>query len=313
MSDAADERTEAAEDGDSDPDDADATTPDEASRSVGESSAGDDQPVEALRREVEEKYDFDDFGPAEMAEMSAEEWDAVFDPETWITGEELLDRVEADLKQRVASRDVFARVERHDDRIVAYSDEGYATVYDDGTVEGRGTVLRDVKPTVALSSMESYDVPESPPEDLLPDPQEVPEGSGELGNTVLQVIAGIQVLAGLVLVAAWLLITAGVVSPPGGGSVRSLNVIGMLIAGVIFLAVGLLLFLVVANARLSDKFRAEEYRNRLRAVDLDPDERPDFLPDEPADEAGSLSEDDGDGEDQLPGEPARTDDGAESS
>jgi len=321
MSDAADERTEAAESGDSDPDDADATTPDGTDAATADDgtdsgdglSAGGDQPVEALRREVEEKYDFDDFGAAEMAEMSAEEWDAVFDPETWITGPELLDRVEADLKQRVASRDVFARIERHDDRVVAYSDEGYATVYDDGTVEGRGTVLRDVKPTVALSSMESYDVPDSPPEDLLPDPQEVPEGSGELGNTVLQVVAGIQVLAGLALVAAWLLITVGVVSPPGGGSVRSLNVIGMLVAGVIFLGVGLLLFLVVANARLSDKFRAEEYRNRLRAVDLEPGERPDFLPDEPADEAGSLPDDDGDGEDQLPGEPARTDDAAESS
>jgi len=298
MSDAADERTETAGDGESEPKDGG----DEPAERAGEAGDGDDQSVEALRREVEEKYDFDDFGPAEMAEMSAEEWDAVFDPETWITGEELLDRVEADLKQRVASREVFARVERHDDRIVAYSDEGYATVYDDGTVEGRGTVLRDVKPTVALSSMESYDVPESPPEELLPDPQEVPEGSGELGNTVLQVVAGIQVLAGVVLVAAWLLVTVGVVSPPGGGSVRSLNVIGMLIAGVIFLAIGLLLFVVVANARLSDKFRAEEYRNRLRAVDLEPGERPDFLPDEPASE----------GEEPLPEddeEPPRADDG----
>lgn len=39
-----------------------------------------------------------------------------------------------------------------------------------------------------------------------------------------------------------------------------------------------LIFLVVANARLSDRFRAEEYRERLRAGGVDTDERPDFLP-----------------------------------
>jgi len=307
MSDAADERSDPADDGEAGPgdDEADtadggADTGDGAADTAGAGSADSgDESVEALRREVEEKYDFENFGPSEMAEMSAEEWDAVFDPETWITGEELLDRVEADLERRVADRDVFARVERHDDRIVAYSDEGYATIYADGTVEGRGTVLRDVKPTVALCSMESYDAPEAPPGDLLPEPQEVPEGSGELGNNVLQVVAGIQVLAGVVLVGAWLLVTLGVVSPPGG-SVRSLNVIGMLVAGIAFLAIGILLFVVVANARLSDKFRAEEYRNRLRAVDLEPGERPEFLPDD-APEDGSLpdaDETDGSGRDE---------------
>jgi hypothetical protein len=243
-------------------------------------SADGDKSIEALREQVEAEYDFDDFGPNDMASMSADEWEAVFDPETWITGQELLDRVEADLKRRVADREVFARVERHDDRVLAYSDEGYATVYDDGSVEGHGTVLRDVKPTVALASMESYDVPEAPPEDLLPEPQEVPEGSGELGNTMLQVVAGIQILAGLVLTGGWLVISLGVIQPPGGGSIQSLNVIAMLVGGVFFLGIGILLFAVVANARLSDKFRAEEYRNRLRAVELEPDERPDFLPDE---------------------------------
>jgi hypothetical protein len=243
-----------------------------------ESGDGESTDVEALRREVEQKYDFEDFGPSDMAQMSAEEWDVAFDPETWITGDELLDRVEADLKQRVADRDVFARIERHEDTIVAYSDTGYATVYADGSVEGQGTVLRDVKPTVALCSMESYDVPEDPPEDLLPEPQEVPEGSGALGNTMLQVVAGFQVLAGVALIGAWLLISLQVLAPPAGASVRSLNVVGMLVAGIAFIAIGVLLFVVVANARLSDKFRAEEYRNRLRAVELEPGERPDFLP-----------------------------------
>ncbi|WP_135362756.1 DUF7319 domain-containing protein [Halosimplex halophilum] len=291
MSDAADERVDGAE---------------EASEADGagtDEGAGEDaESIEALRERVEAEYDFDDFGPQDMASMSSEEWEAVFDPESWITGEELLDRVEADLKRRVAEREVFARVERHDDRIVAYSDEGYATVYADGSVEGHGTVLRDVKPTVALASMESYDVPEAPPEELLPEPQEVPEGSGEFGNTVLQIVAAIQVLAGLVLIGGWFVFFLGIVSPPGGGSVRSLNVVAMLLGGVVFLAIGLLLFGVVANARLSDKFRAEEYRNRLRAVELEPDERPDFLPDEASpDDASGVP---GEPSDGLPGEGA---------
>jgi hypothetical protein len=94
-----------------------------------------------------------------------------------------------------------------------------------------------------------------------------------------------------------------VVAPPGGGSIRSLNVVGMLIAGICFAAIGVLLFTVVANARLSDRFRAEEYRNRLRASDLEPGERPDFLPDEgeateglPEDGSESQSGDDGRGD-----------------
>ncbi len=159
----------------------------------------DSEDVEALRKQVEEKYDFDNFGPADMAEMTAEEWDVAFDPDSWITGDELLDRVDRDLRNRVSQRDVFARIERHEDppRVLAYSDEGYALVYPDGSVEGEGTVMRDVKPTVALASMDSYDVPETVPDNPLPEPEAVPEGGGELGNRMLQVIAGAQLLAGL--------------------------------------------------------------------------------------------------------------------
>jgi hypothetical protein len=227
---------------------------------------GDDESLESLRRRVEAEYDFEDFGPSDMARMSPEEWDAVFDPETWITGTELLDRVEADLKTRVLRRDVFARVERlpEPDRVVAYSDEGYAVVYEDGSVEGEGTVLRDVKPTVALCSMDDYDAPEMPDGDLLPRPMEVPEGSGEFGNLMIQLTAGALLLAGVVL---------------GGGALVSgeLGVIAGTI-GLLFLAAGGTLFFTVANARLSDRFRAEEYRNRLRAVGMEDGERPDWLP-----------------------------------
>jgi len=234
--------------------------------------------IETLRRQVEEEYDFEDFGPGDMAEMSPEEWEAAFDPETWITGEELLDRVESDLRRQVANREVFARVERFGDLLVAYSDSGYAAVYPDGSVEGRGTVLRDAKPTVALCSMDSYEVPEAPEGDLLPEPQEVPESSDALGNTVLQVVAGAQVLAGLVLLGAWVSYLTGVLSQPGTNA-QGLNLVLLVVAGLGFLAIGIFLFVMVANARLSDKFRAEEFRNRLRAIGLEDGERPSFLDD----------------------------------
>ena len=245
----------------------------------------DDSPsLEELRAQVEEKYDFENFGPEQMAEMTAEEWEAVFDPETWITGSELLDRLEADIKSRVVSRDVFARVERLDnpDRLVAYSDEGYVVVYRDGTTEGQGTVLRDVEPLVALNSMEEYDPPAMPEGDLLPEPVDVPEGSGEKGNLLIQIIAGVQLLSALALLGAWLL---GVfrVGPFAADPI-------ILVAGLGFLVIGFVLFLMVANARLSDRFRAEEYRNRLRAIGIDAEERPEWLPPEVEWPAGELEE-----------------------
>jgi hypothetical protein len=227
----------------------------------------DEPSVEALREEVEEKYDFDDFGPKDMAQMTAEEWDVAFDLDTWITGQELLDRVEADVKQRVVDRDVFARVEQLSDprRLIAYSDEGYAVVYQDGTITGEGTVLRDVKPSVALCSMEDYDSPEMPEGEVLPDPSEITEGSGDLGHQVLQIVGGLQVLAGIAL------FVAGVI-----GALGKAGIIGIF-AGLGFIVIGIVLFLLVANARLSDRFRAEEYRDRLRAVGAGTSERPEIL------------------------------------
>jgi hypothetical protein len=233
---------------------------------------------EELRARVEEKYDFEDFGPRDMAEMTPDEWDAAFDPDTWITGEELLDRVQTDLERRVAYRDVFAVVERRtvdgDDAVLAFSDEGYALVRSDGSVEGFGTVLRDVKPTVALCSMDSYDVEDAPAGAVLPKPEDVPEGSGELGNLMLQVIAGVLGLSGVVLLGAALFL-------PGAAGADEIGRGLMVVLGLLFIAATVVLFFTVANARLSDKFRAEEYRERLRAVGLEDGERPSFLPTEP--------------------------------
>lgn len=228
---------------------------------------------DAARRAVEEQYDFDAFGPADMADMTVDEWQAAFDPDTWITGGRLLDRVEADLKSRVKRRDVFAVVERisgsKGDRILAYSDASYALVYPDGTVEGQGAVLRDVKPVVALCSMEDYDVPPEPTGDLLPDPAALPDSSSEFGNRIIQLIAGLLVIAGLAL-----LLGPSVIELSGGTTGLLASIIGL---G--FMLVGIVLFVIVANARLSDRFRAEEYRDRLRAAGVGSDERPEFLPD----------------------------------
>jgi hypothetical protein len=228
-----------------------------------------------LRERVEEEYDFDDFGPADMAEMSPEEWEVAFDADTWITGDDLLDRVRQDLETKVATRDVFAvleEVEQDGQRcLLAYSDEDYALVYPDGSVEGFGTLLRDVKPIVALCSMEGYE-PDTPPESAnLPDPEDVPEGSGEFGNLMLQIIAGVQGVAGLALLAG-----AVLVGSPGPG--QNIGSVLMIVLGLGFVIVSVLLFGTVANARLSDKFRAEQYRERLRAVGLEDGERPEFLP-----------------------------------
>lgn len=216
----------------------------------------------------EAEVDFEDFGPEDMDRMSADDWDAAFDADSWITGEELIDRVEADLKSRIASRDVFAVLERFSapPRILAYSDEGYAIVYPDGSVEGEGTVVRDVKPTVALCSMDDYEVPEPPAEWSLPDPEEVPEGSGDFGNKMLQVIAFGLLIAGVMAFAGLFV-----------GDVGGAGVVVVVVA-LIFVVASVFLFLVVANARLSDRFRASEYKNRLRAAGVTSGERPEFVP-----------------------------------
>jgi len=260
-----------------------------------EPEAGDeaDRDLEALREQVEETYDFENFGPADMAEMSLEEWEAAFDPETWIVGEELLDRVEQELNARVAIREIFAIVERvsdGEDRVIAYSDEGYAVIYADGSVEGEGTVLRDVKPTVALCSMDSYELMDPPADGSLPEPRDVVEGSGEFGNLMLQIVAGVQVAVGIALLVAWL-------------ALPSLSTVVAPIASIGFLVIGFFLFLVVANARLSDRFRVEEFRNRLRALENADEEWADVLPEEAREAVDGDSEND-----NSAGGPGRDDD-----
>lgn len=225
---------------------------------------GTDPDIDALRAEIEEKYDFDNFGPSDMAKMTGDEWEAAFDPDSWITGRPLLDRVEKDLRTRIANRSVFAVLERRDDpeSVLAYSDEGYAIIYSDGSVEGEGTVLRDVKPSIALSSMDSYEVRDPPAEYELPTPAEVESGTGELGNAVIQVVAAAQMLGGFGLGVAWLF---GYVT----------TIVAPVVAGMFFL-IGVFLFALVANARLSDRFRAEEYRDRLRAAGITDGDSPEF-------------------------------------
>jgi len=238
--------------------------------------------TEELRRRVEAKYDFDEFGPADMAQMSADEWAAAFDPETWITGVELLDRLERELRANISRREVFAVVERvgegDDDRVVAYSDEGYAIVRPDGSIQGTGTILRDVEPMVALCAMEEYDVPDVADDAGLPHPDTVTQGSGELGNRMLQFIAATTALAGIALFGVWVVSLGGLVDIGFAGPI-------LITLGLVFLFIGFVLFVTVANARLSDRMRSAQYRDRLRAVGAGSTERPEFLPDE-AFEAG---------------------------
>ncbi|MES3516650.1 MAG: hypothetical protein PPP58_03185 [Natronomonas sp.] len=263
-----------------------AARPQEDAESPAENAPSDHEELstEELREQVEAQYDFEDFGPAEMAEMSADEWAAAFDPETWITGTELLDRVEAELRSNVANRHVFAVVERvaegdaDRDRVVAYSDEGYAIVRPDGSIRGTGTILRDVEPMVALCSMEEYDVPDVDDDAGLPHPDTVPNKSGDFGNRMLQLVAGATTLSGVVFLLVWLGSIVGAIDIGFAGAIVAT-------LGIVFLLLGIFLFVTVANARLSDRMRSEEYRNRLRAVGAGTDERPSFMPDE-AFEAG---------------------------
>lgn len=238
--------------------------------------------TEELRQQVEEQYDFEKFSPADMAEMSADEWEAVFDPDSWITGSDLLDRVEAELRHNVQTRQVFAAVERvgegDDERVVAYSDEGYVIIRPDGSIQGTGTILRDVEPMVALCSMEEYDVPETDDDAGLPHPDSVPEASGDFGNQMLQVVAGVLSLSGVAFFGVWVASLFGAIDLGFGGAI-------ILTLGIVFLLMGVFLFVTVANARLSDRMRSQQYRDRLRAVGAGSDERPSFLPDE-AFEAG---------------------------
>jgi hypothetical protein len=121
--------------------------------------------------------------------------------------------------------------------------------------------------------MPDYEVDEPPADADLPEPTAVPEGGGELGNWMLQLVAFALLGGGLVLVGASL---AGFVGTA---------IIVALVAGIGFLAAGVFLFLTVANARLAERFRADEFRNRLRAAGVDGDERPAFVP---VDEDGNL-------------------------
>ncbi|MFP4590001.1 MAG: hypothetical protein ACLFMX_03165 [Halobacteriales archaeon] len=233
---------------------------------MGEEDAAEEPTAEAAA----ERFDFDDFGPAAFEEMSPEEWSAAFDAEAWVTGEALLDRVEVELRHRVHDREVFAVVERirsdGEPCVLAYSDEGYALVRPDGTVEGFGTVLRDVKPTVALCSMPEYE-PASGLDDPvgLPDPAAVETARTDLGNVVIQVVALAFGIGGLVLLGAWILFDATLAAA---------------VVGVGFLVGAAILAFLVANARLSSRYRAEDYRGRLRSVGLGSGERPAFVPED---------------------------------
>lgn len=224
--------------------------------------------VDTSADDLEERYDFEEFGPEDFEEMTPEEWSEAFDPDSWVTGSALLERVEAELRDRIERRDVFAVVERitneGEECLLAYSDEGYALIRPSGEVEGFGTVLRDVKPTVALCSMPEYEVePVTDEVGALPDPAAIDTARSEFGNKMLQFVGFALLVSTIALIGGWLLLDV-----PLAGA----------IIGVIFGIVAVFLLFTVANARLSTRYRAEGYRQRLRSIGLGEGERPSFVP-----------------------------------
>jgi hypothetical protein len=91
----------------------------------------------------------------------------------------------------------------------------------------------------------------------------------------MEIIAGIHVLAGIGMLFAWILVWLGWLDVPQ--QVQQSSALLAVVGGG-FLVFGLFVFLLVANARLSDRFRSEEYRDRLRAAGVESGERPEFLP-----------------------------------
>lgn len=252
----------------------------------GDDSADTDDAPATVRDAVEARYDFDDFRPSDMAAMSREEWESAFDPDTWITGVTLIERVANELQARVHRGELFAVIERHEidgePRLLVYTDAEYAIVHADGTVEGEGSIRRDVEPVVALCAMESFEPADPPSGAALPDPASVEPGSGDLGHRLLLAVAIIQVVAGVVVLLAPLVLALG----PGAGALTT-------VVGLGFIGIGIVLGVLVANARLSDRYRAAEYRERLRAAGVGSDERPSFLP--PMGEAEEAPDGSGDG------------------
>lgn len=239
--------------------------------------------VDTSADDLEERDDFEEFGPEDFEEMTPEEWSEAFDPDSWVTGSALLERVEAELRDRIERRDVFAVVERitneGEECLLSYSDEGYALIRPSGEVEGFGTVLRDVKPTVALCSMPEYEVePVADEVGTLPDPATIDTARSEFGNKMLQFIGFALLVSTIALIGGWLLLDV-----PLAGA----------IIGVIFGIVAMFLLFTVANARLSTRYRAEGYRERLRSIGLGEVERPPFVPtdeSELSDESGVAEE-----------------------
>tara|TARA_A100001037_G_scaffold273406_1_gene270315 strand:- start:7136 stop:7771 length:636 start_codon:yes stop_codon:yes gene_type:complete len=193
------------------------------------------------------------------------------DLELSITGEELLLRVEADVKDRISRRNIVAVIETgnidHQKHLLIYDNIGYALISLDGSVSGMGPIRTETENIVVLCSMTTYEVPEFPTGGFSLDTNNLSNNHDGIGNKLLQILGLSFILIGLFLLFSPLFLTF----PPGSGILTTVSALG-------FIFTGLFLLIVVVHSRLSDRFRSMEYHDRLAKMGIGSDFRPDFLP-----------------------------------
>ncbi len=189
-----------------------------------------------------------------------------------IVGTDLLDRIEADTKDRIRRRNILAMIERISiegtGHILIYDDLGYALVEPDGSVSGIGSIRTEIENVVVLCSMSSYDVPELLNGNFLPKISSTYKPANQIGNKLLQTLSFSFFIIGFILL----------ISPIFINFYASSATILTTISGLGFILTSLFIITLVIHSRLSDRFRSSEYQNRLKNIGIGSNSRPSFIP-----------------------------------
>lgn len=189
-----------------------------------------------------------------------------------IVGLDLIDRIEADTKDRIRRRNILAMIERISiegiDHILIYDDLGYAIVEPDGSVSGIGSIRAEMENVVVLCSMSNYDVPELIKDNFLPNISSTYKPPNQIGNKLLQILSLSFFIIGCTLL----------VSPIFLNFYASSATILTTISGFGFILISLFITTMVVHSRLSDRFRSSEYQNRLKNIGIGSNSRPSFIP-----------------------------------